>query len=148
MKTSRKVSLFLPPLQTFPDRDESAPRTLGASQVSGSSVGAEIRLRPVPCSGSCPFNSCEQLIRLSLSHPSLLHDALPTPAFLPAFSPARLNLPGEGLPLFIAFSARSHRIASAFFRALDLKKLQFWSSVVKCSSDTSIRALEKNLLQV
>lgn len=67
---------------------------------------AETGLMPVLCCGSCPFNSCEQLICLSfMSILSFLpQDFLLTLTFLPSFSPAQLSLPWEGLPLLQLFA--------------------------------------------
>lgn len=87
MKSSRKVSIFLTLLQSFPDRDESAPWPLGTSHVSGSSVVAEIGLTPILCRGSCPFNSCERLICLSLSQ-----------SFPSSWCPSYPNLPAILFP--------------------------------------------------
>ena len=129
MKSSRKVSLLLTLLQSFSGQDASAPWPLGAPQVS---VLAETRLTPILCCGACPFNSCEQLICLSLSQ-SFPPSRCPSYPNLPAIlftSPAKP--PWAGAAPFIAFCLKPHDFqASAFFRALDFKKLQFWSSVVK-----------------
>lgn len=98
--------------------------------------------------GPALLNLASGLSAFPYLNPFLLHDALLTLTFLLSFFPAQLNLPGEGAAPFRAFSLKPHDSqASAFFRALDFKKLQFWSSVVKYNSDIGIVVPEKNLLR-
>lgn len=100
-KAPERFPFSLTLLQTFPDQAESAPCPMGASQVSGSSVVAKTQLNPVLCPGSCPFNSFEQLICLSLSQsfPSSWCPSYPNPPAILCPPPHSASM-GRGCPFY------------------------------------------------
>lgn len=143
------------PQEGFPLPDPAPklpwPRWI-CSLASGSTPGFKQR------QGSCLSSAVGPALLIlvsSLSAFPYLNSFLPSSAFplyrhLPAILfPSPAKPPLGGAAPFTAFCLKPHiSQASAFLRALDIKKLQFWSLMGKCNCDINTVALGKNPLQM